>query len=113
MTAELTLIGHGAAGNSLGVGTDLVNIVPGKGRWIVSGIVRHSLADGVLFSQGPTASVTIKFRIPNGPNTAVNFGPFIVDMLNNTDSFVLELGVATGASDTAYGLLFAQRTSPI
>lgn len=113
MTLELTKIGHGAAGNSLGVGTDIVNMVPGKGRWIVSGIVRHSLADGVSFAQGPTASVTILFRIPSSPNVAQAFGPFVVDMANNTDSFVLELGVATGASDTAYGLLFAQREFPL
>jgi hypothetical protein len=113
MTLELSRVVSGSAGNNLGAGTDIVNFVPGKGRWIVSGTVRHSLIDGVTFAQGPTASVVVLFRIPNAPGATADFGPFVVDMLNSTDSFVLELGTATGAADTASGVIYAQRASSL
>ncbi len=108
-TQQKSIFGSGGAGNNLGAGTDIVNIVPGKGFWAVRGTVRHSLADGVSFAQGPTASITVLFRIPNLAGACQDFGPVYLEMLNSTDSFALELGVATGASDTAFGLLIAER----
>lgn len=109
MAIQKSIYASGAAANNLGAGSDIVNIVPGKGLWKVSGVVRHTLADGVSLAQGPTGSITVLFRIPNGPNASQAFGPVILEMTNSTDSFALELGVATGAADTAYGLLIAER----
>lgn len=108
---EKTLIGNGVLGFSQAQGT-LLCFIPnvGKGRWKVWGMVRHTLPDGVLLRLQATGIIA---RIPNGPERATPFGPIVIDINNNTDALALDLAVATGAADTASGVIYAQRISPL
>jgi len=47
--------------------------------------------------------------IPGGPNDTVNFGPFVVDIILTTTGINLNLNVATGASDTACAIVYAEK----
>lgn len=103
---EATLVGHGAAGNNVASNT-LVALInaPGPGRYKIWGHARHTLADGLKL----TSPITIVF--PNGPNSVVDFGPFILDITNFTAGINVNLNVATGAADTAYATIYAQKLS--
>jgi hypothetical protein len=97
----------GILGNSIAVSTTLCQITdPGPGRYKVWGTARHTLEDGCKLV---VAAALVLFRIPQGPNQAVDFGPIIVDVINPTDDIILQLAVATGASDTASGVIYAQK----
>ncbi len=112
---ELYKYGSGKAGNSQAAGVDVAVISnPGKGRWLVTGTVRHTLIDGCRLAVGDsTGTPTPLFTIPSGANASQDFGPIVVDILNSTDDIVIELDTATGASDTACAVIYAQRTSAI
>ncbi len=108
---EITKVSSAVLGASQAQGTLLTFIsAPGKGRWKVWGTVRHSLADGILLRLQGTGLIS---RIPNAPNGVTDFGPIIVDIINSTDALALDLAVATGGSDSASGVLYAQRLSAI
>lgn len=97
----------GIIGNNVAVSTNICAINdPGPGRYKVWGTARHTLEDGCKLV---VAAALVLFRIPQGPNQAVDFGPIIVDVINPTDDIVLQIAVATGASDTASGVLYAQK----
>jgi hypothetical protein len=108
---ELTLTGSGVVGNSQAIGVFVASITdPGKGRWRIWGNCRHTLPDAVRLRVGATNIIA---RIPSPANDMSNFGPVIVDILTTTDDIILDLAVATGASDTSSGIIYAQRVSPI
>jgi hypothetical protein len=108
---ELTKYASGVLGISQATGTDIAVIIdPGKGRYQVWGVVRHTLADGCRLLLG--ASIIIPF-IPAGPNLSEKFGPVVLDILNNTDDIILELAAATGGADSASGIVYAQKLYPL
>lgn len=108
---ELTLVGSGVVGNNQAIGVFVASILdPGKGRWKIWGTCRHTLPDGVRFRVG---SNNIVPRVPSTANEVTDIGPFFVDILTTTDDIVLDLAVATGAADTAAGVLYAHRVSPL
>lgn len=101
---DSTLLGSGVLGNSIAANTLLAAIAaPGPGRYRISGVVRHTLVDGVKLTS-PSA-----FVIPSAPNVATNFGPFIIDITNSSTGIGVSLNTATGASDTASAVLYAER----
>ena len=104
MQTPLTLIGSGVAGNNV-AGNTLVALInaPGPGRYRIWGTARHTLADGLKFTS------PIPLVIPGGPNDTVNFGPFVVDIILTTTGINLNLNVATGASDTACAIVYAEK----
>lgn len=108
---ELVLVGSGVLGASQGVGVFVASIInPGPGRWKIWGTVRHSLADAIRLR---IASNNIIPRVPQNTNEVAPFGPIYFDILNYTDDIILDLATATGVSDSASGIIYAQRTLPI
>lgn len=106
MREGIILTANGIAGNNIAVSTNVCSIQNvGPGRWKIWGRGRHTLEDGLKLIVGATPIYT---RIPQGPNATTDFGPFMIDILNATDDIVLQLAVATGAADTASGILYAQ-----
>lgn len=101
---DVTLIGHGGAPINTAANT-LVALInaPGPGRYRIWGHARHSLADGLKL----TSPVTIVFA--GGAGDTVQFGPFVLDIINYTSGINVNLNVATGASDTAYATIYAER----
>ncbi len=111
MQEETTLVGSGVLGNNQASGVFVASILdPGKGRWKIWGNCRHTLADAIRFRIGANNIVP---RIPSAAIETTYFGPFFVDINNSTDDIVLDLVTATGASDTASGIIYAQRVSPL
>lgn len=109
MLERLTLQDYGTAGNSQAQGTDVATISnPGPGRWKIWGHGRHTLADGFRLVVG--SSIIIEFAA--GANAHHEFGPIIVDILNDSDDITVELLTATGGSDTASATVYAQRLNP-
>jgi hypothetical protein len=107
MREDVTLQASGTVGISQAIGTDIAVITnPGPGRWKVWGTARHTLADGCRLLIGAT---TLLATISSAATEAAPFGPVVVDVLNATDDFILELSLATGGSDTASGTLYAQK----
>jgi hypothetical protein len=101
MREDITLQASGTVGISQAIGTDIAVITnPGPGRWKVWG------TDGCRLLIGAT---TLLATISSAATEAAPFGPVIVDVLNATDDFILELSLATGGSDTASGTLYAQK----
>lgn len=104
---EVTQIAAGVLGASQAIGTDLASLNnPGPGRFMITGTVRHSLADGCRLLIGSTTVLSV---IPAAAGVAKDFGPVVYDIKNTTDDITLELLVATGASDSAAGVLYIQR----
>lgn len=104
----------GALGISQALNTVICSIATGKGRYIVQGSVRHTLADGVKISKGPIgALVDIVTLIPQAANSVVSIPPIVIDVTNSTDVVALRLAVATGGSDNASGLLCAQLANAV
>lgn len=102
-----TLQSGAAIGNSLAVNTIVAQIVdPGIGRWEVSGRVRHTLEDGCKLIIG---AANVLPRIPQGPNQSADFGPIVFDITSATADIQIQLATATGATDTASGILIARR----
>ncbi len=104
MRESVTLIGHGQVANNIAANT-LVALInaPGPGRYKIWGNARHTLADGLKL----TSPITIIF--PGGPGDTVNFGPFVLDITNTTSGINVNLNVATGASDSASAVIYAER----
>lgn len=106
MREETTLQDYGTVGASQAQGTDVCTIfffTPG--RYKVWGTCRHTLADGFrLLANGGVVT-----ELSNDPNINTPFGPIVVDILTTANALILELFVATGASDTASGTLYAQK----
>jgi hypothetical protein len=106
MREGLIRTGNGVLGNNVAVSTNLCSVLDlGPGRWKIWGSGRHTLEDGLKLVVGVGLIFT---RLPQGPNQSVAFGPISFDILNGTDDVILQLAVATGASDTACGALYAQ-----
>lgn len=102
---RLTRQAYGSAGNNQAIGANLAVIsTPGRGRYRVWGNVRHSLADGVRLVLGSTTLMIIT----NSAGATTSFGPIIIDITNNQDDLFIELELATGASDTASGNIYAE-----
>jgi hypothetical protein len=97
----------GILGNSQSVSTNICSIPNiGVGRYEIRGSVRHTLEDGCKLVVG---AALVLFRIPQTATQTVPFGPIIMDVLLPTDGIILQLAVATGASDTAAGVIYAQK----
>jgi hypothetical protein len=108
---ELVLVNSGIIGNNIGIGVFVASIInPGPGRWQVWGKARHSLGDGIRFR---AAAVNFIPRIPGYINETVDFGPLVIDVANYTDDFILDLATATGPTDTAAGIIYAQLLSRV
>lgn len=108
---ELTVVGNGVLGASIAQGTLLASINDlGVGRWKVWGSVRHSQPDSILLR---LIATTLISKIPSVPTKVAYFGPIVIDVLGKTDDFILELAVATGVGESASGVIYAQRISPI
>lgn len=106
MLDELTKFASGVVGISQAQGTDIAVITdPGRGRYKVWGTCRHTLVDGCRVLLG----ATILFTVSSGAANAQDFGPIVIDILNNTDDIIVELGTATGGADTASATVYAQR----
>ncbi len=108
MLQNVTLLGQGTAGNSIAVDT-LVAAISGLtvGRYRVWGRGRHSLADGLKLTS-PTV-----LTFPSSPNDAFDFGPFIFDIASSGIGICVSLAVATGASDTARVILYAEKINGV
>jgi hypothetical protein len=107
MREGLIRTGNGFVGNNVVVSTNMCSIQDlGPGRWKIWGTCRHTLEDGCKLVVGAALIFT---RIPQAPNQSAVFGPISVDVLNTTDDVFLQLAVATGASDTASGIIYAQQ----
>ncbi len=107
---DLTKQAAGTVGNSQAIGTDIAVITdPGPGRYKIWGVCRHTLIDGCRLLIGATTIISI---IPATANTSAPFGPVIIDILNKTDDIILELATATGVSDTATGVVYAEVLVP-
>jgi hypothetical protein len=108
---ELTLSVGSAIGINQAIGVFVASITtPGRGLWRVWGSCRHSLGDGIRLRIGATNIINI---IPQAPNETVQFGPIVFAISNSANSIILDLVVATGATDTASGVLYAQRITPL
>jgi hypothetical protein len=107
--APKTLVATGALGVSQVVATDIVAIVPGPGRFQVTAQVRHTLADGVRLAVGPVGAPTIIATYPQAANVGIVTVPIVLEILNKTDSIILELAVATGGADSASAILCVDR----
>src|SRR4051812_39575985 len=108
---ELTLSVGTAIGINQAIGVFVASIQnPGKGLWRIWGSCRHSLADSIRLRVASTNLISI---IPQAGNETVTFGPIIFAINNYTDDIILDLAVATGPADSASGVLYAQRVSPI
>jgi hypothetical protein len=104
----------GSVGISQAIGTDVAVISDigsggGRGWWKIWGHGRHTLADGLKLSIGPVAGPVVKFQIAAAANTTVYFGPYLVQIANDTDDIIVELAVATGGADSAAATLYAKR----
>lgn len=101
---NLTLQNYGNVGSSVAVNTNVAIInAPGPGRYEVWGHCRHSLADGLKFTSPFTLILS------GGPNDTIQFGPFVVDIVNFTSGIIIALNTATGASDTASATIYARK----
>lgn len=104
---NLTFQSAAAVGNSLAANTIVCQIVdPGVGRYAISGRVRHTLEDGCKLIIGAANPIP---RIPQGPNQSADFGPIIFDIVSATTDIQIQLATATGATETASGMLIARR----
>ncbi len=103
---DTTLIGSNTLGASQPVDT-LITLInaPGPGRYKVWGSFRHTLADGIKL----TSPVAIRF--PGTANSVSSFGPFVIDIINNTSGINLALAVATGGSDSASAVIYAEKVN--
>lgn len=81
---------------------------PGAGRWRVWVVGKHAVVDGLKLLVGSTEIV----RFSMSDYETVNFGPIVVDILNNTDDIILALAAALPVDTVASGNLFAQRIYP-
>lgn len=109
MREDVNKVSAGILGNNIAVNTNICSITdPGPGRWKITGSVRHTLEDGCKLIVG---AALILFRIPQTAAQTVLFGPIVIDITNATDDIILQLGVATGATDTAAGVIYAQKIS--
>lgn len=105
MREDTVRVSAGIIGNNIAVNTNICQIAtPGAGRYRIWGTARHTLEDGCKLIVG---AALVIFRIPQSTNQVANFGPFVIDVLLNTDNIILQLAVATGAADTAAGAIYA------
>lgn len=103
MREDVTTFIYGTAGNSVAQNTVVANIaLPGPGRYRISGMGRHSLADGLKIVS-PVAII-----LCSGPNDTAAIGPIVVDVTSQAN-LTVQLNVATGASDTASCTLYAEK----
>lgn len=106
MRESKTIIGQGVLGNNQAANT-LVGLIDasllGHGRYRIWGHGRHSLADGLKL----TSPINIVF--PGGAGDTMAFGPFILDITTTTAGINVALNVATGASDSASVVIYAER----
>lgn len=106
MLQSVTSFGSGVIGNNQAADVQvaaIINLAPG--RYKIWGRARHTLADGIKL----TSPVLINFS--SGPNESFDFGPIVVDIASSAIGIGLNLRLATGASDTASGNLYAERIS--
>jgi hypothetical protein len=103
MRQDTTLTAYGNAGNSLAQNTVVATLaIPSGGRYRISGMGRHTLADGLKITSPITLILT------SGPNDTAAWGPIVVDMAA-AGNIVIQLNVATGASDTAAANIYAEK----
>lgn len=104
---SITKVASGTVAINQASGTDIAVITdPGPGRYKVWGTCRHTLADGCRLL---LAATTIIANIPSQATAVASYGPVVLDVVNRTDDIILELATATGAADTASGVIYAQR----
>lgn len=113
MLVELNKIANGLTGNSQALNTVICSVAPGKGRWTIRGTCRHTLVDGVKLAKGPIGALVDICTIPQAATSVATLPLITVDFNNATDVIALRLGTATGASDTASGLLSIQLEQPL
>jgi hypothetical protein len=105
--AETNRVGSGVLPINTLVNTTICQIQdPGKGRYTISGVVRHTLEDGCKLIVGAALIIA---RIPQTAAQTVAFGPVIIDVLLDTDDIIIQLAVATGAAETASAAIYAQK----
>jgi hypothetical protein len=101
MRQNTTLTAYGTQGNSIAQNTVVATLPLTAGRWKLWGMGRHTLADGLKIVT-PVALI-----LCSGPNDTAAFGSIVVDVSTATN-FVIQLNVATGASDTASATMYAE-----
>lgn len=101
MRQNTTSSAYGTQGNSQAQNAVVATLALTPGRWRLWGMGRHTVADGLKIVT-PVALV-----LCSGPNDTAAFGPIVVDIAA-TANFVIQLNVATGASDTASATIYAE-----
>lgn len=106
MLESETLVGGGAAPGGSPIGTAVATIAsPGRGRYVIWGVVRHFMDDGCALRVGPTLVIPL---IPNQAMRTEAFGPISVDITNSITNIVVELLVATGGPGQASASVYAR-----
>lgn len=105
MRQDTSTLGSGSIGNSQAqnaVVLSLPNLV--AARYRLTGIARHSLADGLKIVGIPSGTIII----PGGAGDTVTLPEMIFDLTAVT-TLQVQLNVATGASDTASVLICLEK----
>ncbi len=106
---ELTLYAFGAVGISQPVDTVVCTINNlGRGRWRIWGQGKHSTVDGLKLTIGSTDIV----QFAMSDYQTVPLGPFVVDILNNTDDVFIRLAAATSGTGLSSANLYAEKIYP-
>lgn len=103
MRENTTVQAFGNAGNNITANTTVATIAnPGVGRFRIYGSVRHALIDGLKLTS-PIALV-----LCSAANDTAVWGPIIVDIPVANTPITIALNTATGASDTASAIIYAE-----
>lgn len=105
---ELSKVGSGVLGISQAQNVAICSVVVDKGRYVLYGSTRHTLADGVKVSAGPPGSLVDIATIPNAPTGVGIIPSIVIDSNAKGNVVVLRLAVATGGADNASGVVSCQ-----
>lgn len=108
--SQETKADFGSLGASQSIGADVAVIdnpgaSGGRGWYKIWGHGRHTQPDGLRLLIGATE----KFQISSVGATNVYFGPYLVEITDDTTDIIVELAVATGVGEAASATVYAKR----